>query len=74
MKMDVIASVSRAAALALALVAVILMLLLAWIGGELHYGNCVAGAEARHPIAYEGGRVVEEAARTEAVDGCSRWP
>jgi hypothetical protein len=74
MKMDVIASVSRAAALALALVAVILVMLLGWIGGELHYGNCVARAEARYPIAYEGGRIVGGTTRTDAIDGCSRWP
>lgn len=72
--MDVIASVSRKAAVALAAVAVVFALLLAWIGGELHYANCVSSAEARYPIAYEGGRVVEGTARTAAIDGCSRWP
>ena len=32
--------------------------LLAWIGGEMHYRNCLANVELRYPVAYrqvEGG-------------------
>ena len=30
--------------------------LLAWIGGELHYGNCLTSAELHYPVAYEPGK------------------
>jgi hypothetical protein len=39
--MDVIATTKRSVAIALGLVLVIGLLLLAWIGSELHYGNCL---------------------------------
>jgi hypothetical protein len=41
MKMDVIATTKRSVAIVLALVVVIGLLLLAWIGSELHYSNCL---------------------------------
>jgi hypothetical protein len=41
MKMDVIATTKRSVAIALGLVLVIGLLLLAWIGSELHYSNCL---------------------------------
>ena len=41
MKMDVIATTKRSVAIALGLVVVIGLLLMAWIGSELHYGNCL---------------------------------
>ena len=41
MKMDVIATTKRSVAIALGLVLVIGLLLMAWIGSELHYGNCL---------------------------------
>ena len=41
MKMDVIATTKRSVAIALGLVLVIGLVLLAWIGSELHYGNCL---------------------------------
>lgn len=65
MKMDVLVRTGRAAAAAIAVAGVLLLLLLVWIGGELHYGNCVAAAEAQNPAG---------ASRSEAVSGCSRWP
>ncbi len=74
MKMDVIATTRRSVAVVLALAGVLFFVLLAWIGGELHYGNCVAGAEARHPVTYRAGAAVEDTQRVEAIDGCSRWP
>ncbi len=43
--MDVTAGISRVAAIALALVVVLLLLCLAWIGGELHYSNCLDQAQ-----------------------------
>jgi hypothetical protein len=41
MKMDVIATTKRSVAIALGLVLVIGLLLLGWIGSELHYSNCL---------------------------------
>lgn len=39
-------------ALAIALGAILVAFcLLAWIGGEVHYRNCLTGAELRHPVA-----------------------
>lgn len=70
--------VSLAVAAALGVVAVIGLVLLAWIGGELHYRNCVTAAEYRHPVptAMRGGTAspMERTLRSEAIDGCSRWP
>ncbi len=39
--MDVIASTTRLVAAVLALVVVVGLLLMAWIGSELHYANCL---------------------------------
>jgi hypothetical protein len=53
MKMEIdVLSVGRAIALAASVAAVIALVLLAWVGGELHYGNCLANAELRYPAAY----------------------
>ena len=41
MKMDVIATTRRSVAVALGLIVVIGLLLMAWIGSELHYSNCL---------------------------------
>jgi hypothetical protein len=41
MKMEVLASVRRAVAVVLAIVVVVALLLVAWIGSELHYSNCL---------------------------------
>lgn len=30
---------------------VVLLLMLAWIGGEVHYRNCLTKAELSHPVA-----------------------
>ena len=58
MKMDVGISLPKIAIAAIVLVVVVGLALLGWIGGELHYGNCVAQAEL------EG----------ETLAHCSRWP
>ena len=71
----------------LATVAVVLGLLLvagvAWTAAELHYGNCIAAAQARHPVPVQtelqrlnGSRGAVEAQRRQvaAVNGCSRLP
>ena len=58
MKMDVGIALPKIALVAIALVVVISLVLVAWIGGELHYGNCVAEAELE-------GKTVAD---------CSRWP
>ena len=41
MKMETSVTVKRSVAIALALVTVIALLLVAWIGSELHYNNCL---------------------------------
>ncbi len=41
MKMDVIATTKRSVAIALGLILVIGLLLMAWIGSEFHYNNCL---------------------------------
>ena len=66
MKMLTQVSLPRAVSAALAVFAILLLVLLAWIGGEAHYGNCLEKASIVH--------AGNEAARSEAVDSCSRWP
>jgi len=58
MKMDVGISLPKIALVAIAVVVVLGLAMLGWIGGELHYGNCVAQAELE----------------AETVAHCSRWP
>jgi hypothetical protein len=48
MKMDVIATTKRSVAIVLALVTVIALLLVAWIGSELHYNNCLTKEQLAH--------------------------
>jgi len=70
--MDVTATVKRSAAIAIGVAGLIVVLLLFWIGGELHYRNCLAEVELKHPVALnEAGRASE---REDAIDSCSRWP
>lgn len=57
-----------------------------WIGGELHYRNCLQGVELRYPLAYQPGpenqyadpnahfAFYKKAQRDQAISGCSRWP
>ena len=45
MKMDVTATVKRSVAVVLALVTVVALVLVAWIGSELRYGNCLTKEE-----------------------------
>jgi len=58
MKMEVTPSLPRVALVAIAVIVVLFLAALAWIGGELHYSNCIAQAEL------EG----------QAAASCSRWP
>jgi hypothetical protein len=79
MKMEVsLQGVSWAVAAAVGVVALIGIVLLSWIGGELHYRNCVSAAEFRYPLSSRmmtgAGAAMERAHRSEAIDGCSRWP
>lgn len=68
MKMEIdVLSVGRALAIAASVATVIALLLLAWIGGELHNQSCIQSAEARYPAN-------DRQARSEAIDNCSRWP
>jgi hypothetical protein len=73
MKMDVNVSLPKAAVVAVAIVAIALVVLLAWIGGEAHYRNCLEKAGLEYPSTsrVDPGR---EAARLEAISSCSRWP
>jgi hypothetical protein len=41
MKMEAVATTKRSVAIVLGLVVVIGLLLMAWIGSELHYSNCL---------------------------------
>ena len=70
--------------------AVIALCLLAWIGGELHYRNCLQGVELRYPVAYQQPTsrtetqfgigpqphfvFYEKPQRDRAISSCSRWP
>jgi hypothetical protein len=77
MKMEVaLEGVSWTVAAAVGVVAIIAIVLLAWIGGELHYRSCVDAAGLRHPAPAGTGPTakLEQERRTEAIDGCSRWP
>jgi hypothetical protein len=76
MKMDVNVSLPKTAIVAVAVFAVALVALLAWIGGEQHYGNCLEKAAIEHPlpIATAGSGNQQQAAREDAVSSCSRWP
>jgi hypothetical protein len=87
MKMEVdVLSVGWAIALAASVATVIALVLLAWIGGELHYRNCLQNAELRYPVAYQPGPAnrfadphahfvfYKQAQRDRAIFGCSRWP
>jgi hypothetical protein len=79
MKMEVsLEGVSWAVAAALGAAAVIAIVLLAWIGGELHYRSCITAADLRYPAtAGSGGGPaarLERERRDAAIGGCSRWP
>ena len=76
MKMDVNVSLPKAAIAAVAVFAIVLVVLLAWIGSEEHYGNCLEKAALEHPVpaATAGGAGLAQSARNAAISGCSRWP
>lgn len=64
--------------------------LLAWIGGELHYRNCLQAADLRYPVAFQQPTSEtetqfgigpqphfvfhDEENRSGAISNCSRWP
>jgi hypothetical protein len=57
MKMEIdVLSVGRGVAISASVATVIALVLLGWIGGELHYQSCIRSAEARHPVAFEQAR------------------
>ncbi len=81
------ALVNWRAALAIGLAVVAGLALLGWIGGELHYRNCLARAELANPPGYSyappnattGPPVgyltpTRQADRAEAADACTRVP
>lgn len=71
-KMDVGVSLPRVAIVAICVVALVVVALLAWIGGELHYGNCLTRAEMEaRPSLPTGHALVAEPA---PGSGCSRLP
>ena len=55
---------------AVAVIALLVVVLLAWIGGELHQRSCLAEVELKYPVAER--RL--DAERAAAADECSRWP
>lgn len=78
-------SVNKVTGVLLLVVAVASVAALAWIGSSLHYGSCVAAAEARTPIGppsmiqdaygeFQGQASPSTRARRAAVEGCSRLP
>jgi hypothetical protein len=73
MKMDVNVSLPKVAVVAVAVIAVLFVVLLAWIGGEAHYGNCLEKVALQHPASAQV-RPAEVAAREDAISSCSRWP
>ena len=70
MKMDVMARTSGAVAAALGAIALLLVVLLAWIGGELHHRGCLAEVELEYPVTER----ALDAERSAAAERCSRWP
>ena len=81
----------RSVGIAAVVLAVVAGLLIGgWIGGELHYRNCLQSVELRYPVSYQPGtdaakeqfgigphaRFVfyEVAKREAAISSCSRWP
>ena len=73
MKMDVGLSLPKIALAAIVAFAIALLVLLAWVGGEDHYGNCLEKVAIQHPPALNAGPA-EVAAREGALADCSRWP
>jgi uncharacterized membrane protein YqiK len=71
--MDVVATTKRSVAAVLGVVVLLIVILLAWIGGEQHYRACLEQAALEYPVATAQG-AGEPAARSDAIDGCSRWP
>ena len=72
-KMDVTATIKRSAAIAIGVAGLIVVLLLFWIGGELHYRNCLAEVELKHPVALKQ-TAAQVSEREDAINSCSRWP
>jgi hypothetical protein len=70
MKMDVMARTSAAVAAGVAAMALLFVVLLAWIGGELHQQSCLAEVELKYPVAERS----LDAERAAAADACGRWP
>jgi hypothetical protein len=62
---------SRAATMVALGCAVLIALSLLWIGGEMHYRNCLDAAELRVGTGVDD---LSRLARSQAVDSCSRSP
>jgi hypothetical protein len=71
--MDVTATVKRSAAIVIGVGGLVLVLLLLWIGGELHYRNCLEEVGLEHPVALKE-TAAQATEREAAIDACSRWP
>jgi hypothetical protein len=72
-KMDVTATIKRSAAIAIGVAGLIVVLLLFWIGGEMHYRNCLEEVGLKSPVALTANSAVT-AQREAAINDCSRWP
>jgi hypothetical protein len=66
--MDVGISLPKIAIAAIAATVVIFIVLLAWIGGEMHYRNCIAHDELIVNAATKAGAGLPDGS------DCSRWP
>lgn len=71
--MDVTAGVKQSVAIAVVLAGVIGLSLMAWIGGELRYRNCLAEVELRNPVVLAGEAGAQRSQRDEEISDCSRW-
>ena len=71
-KMDVGVSLPRIAIVSIVIVVVLVLALLAWIGGELHYGNCLTKAELEARTPAGGGQAL--ASGETPGSGCSVLP
>jgi hypothetical protein len=70
--MDVGIALPKVAIAGIIATVLVFIVLLAWIGGEMHYRNCIAHDELVANTSRAGGPAV--AADLPDGSGCSRWP
>jgi hypothetical protein len=70
MKMEVSVALPKLAIAAIAVVAILVVVLLARIGGEAHYGNCLEKVALEYPPTSRA-EPARDAEREDAIDDCS---